>query len=101
MSDFGKTLREVRKERGISQRALASNVGVNHTYLSHLESGRLEPSVDLVYKIARHLDVDAFELCHSAEKVPLELTEALKLLPVESWRRVHNIAMGELHRVSA
>ncbi len=101
MSNFGKTLKGIRKERGMSQRSLAPAVGVSHTYLSHLESGRQEPSVDFVYRMARHLDLDAFELCASAGKVPLELTLALEQLPVESWRRVHNVAMGELHRISA
>jgi transcriptional regulator with XRE-family HTH domain len=101
VSEFGKVLRQLRKEQGVIQRELGPAVGVHYTYISHLEAGRLKPSAELVYRIARYLDVDAFELCASAGKVPLEITVALELLPVESWRRVHHIAMSELRRISA
>jgi len=39
---FGERLRELRKEQKISQRELATRVGVDFTYLSKIENGQAE-----------------------------------------------------------
>jgi transcriptional regulator with XRE-family HTH domain len=38
---FGVRLRKLRQEKGLSQKRLASAVGVHHTYLSKVESEKL------------------------------------------------------------
>ena len=50
-------LKELRKEKGISQAHLARNLGVNQTAVSQWETGRTLPSADLLYKIAEYLEV--------------------------------------------
>jgi transcriptional regulator with XRE-family HTH domain len=62
---------------GLSQRALASKLGINFTYLSKIENERLDfgdyPSEELICKIARRLDADEDELLLLAEKIPLAI----------------------------
>lgn len=52
---FGKQLALRREAKGLSQRKLAIVLGVCNSYLCHLEAGRREPSVALLYRIAKEL----------------------------------------------
>jgi transcriptional regulator with XRE-family HTH domain len=56
-SDFGSALRYWRTRRGYSQLRLAVDGGVSQRHLSFLESGRAQPSRDLVLKLGIVLDV--------------------------------------------
>jgi transcriptional regulator with XRE-family HTH domain len=71
---FGQKVRALRQGLGLSQRALASRLGINFTYLSKVENGRLDfgdyPSEGLICKIARALDASEDELLLLAEKIP-------------------------------
>ena len=71
---FGVRLRNLRKEKGLSQKRLAAAVGVHHTYLSKVESEKLDfalyPGEQLVSKLAVALDADETELLLLAKKVP-------------------------------
>jgi len=54
-----RTLRQAPGPRALSLRALAQKVGVNHTYLSALETGReRKPSADLLDKITAALELN-------------------------------------------
>lgn len=74
MTTFGSRLRELRLEKGLSQKRLAVAVKVHHTYLSKVESGKLDfalyPGEDLVRKLAAALEADETELLLLAKKVP-------------------------------
>ena len=56
-SDFGSALRYWRTRRGYSQLRLAVDSSVSQRHLSFLESGRSQPSRDLVLKLGIVLDV--------------------------------------------
>jgi len=58
MEKFGKRLREARKEKGMSQIALAKKLKVNQSTLSGWESGKFQPSFELVRQIALILECD-------------------------------------------
>jgi len=47
-------LKEIRAIRGISQEELADILGVSRQTISSLENGRYNPSILLVFKIARY-----------------------------------------------
>lgn len=56
-------LRAERERAGLSQRQLASRVGVNHAYLARLESGEMaNPSGELLQRIADVLEISSAEL---------------------------------------
>jgi transcriptional regulator with XRE-family HTH domain len=56
-SAFGRRLREVRTERGLSQDDLASRTGVHATAIGRLEHGRREPRLKTVVRVADGLGV--------------------------------------------
>ncbi|KTQ89630.1 XRE family transcriptional regulator [Aureimonas ureilytica] len=66
MTPFGEKLRELRRERGITQGQMAAALNVSSAYLSALEHGRRgRPSWDLLQRIIGYLNViwdDAEEL---------------------------------------
>jgi transcriptional regulator with XRE-family HTH domain len=76
---FGRRLRALRQERGLSQRALALKLGVNFTYLSKIENERLDfgevPSEELICRIAAALEVDGDELLILAKKIPQQIRQ--------------------------
>ena len=45
-------LRQVRKEQGMTQERLAEKVGTRKSNISRLESGRYNPSLDFMEKVA-------------------------------------------------
>ena len=55
-------IEEIRKERGIRQDEFARLMGVSRQTISSLETGRYNPSIFLVYKIARCFDMSIEEI---------------------------------------
>jgi transcriptional regulator with XRE-family HTH domain len=71
---FGARIRRKRRDRGVSQRELATLIGVDSTYLCKLENDPVgqSPGEDLVKKLAIELGDDAEELLALAGKVPVD-----------------------------
>jgi transcriptional regulator with XRE-family HTH domain len=71
---FSERIRELRKARGLSQRALAAKVKVTFGYISKIENHNLDfgdyPSDDVIRRIATALGIEADELLLLAEKIP-------------------------------
>ena len=59
---FGSTLRRFRTSRGLSQEALAERAGLAADYLGFIERGENVPTLVVLLKLARALEVDASEL---------------------------------------
>ncbi|MHB2267393.1 helix-turn-helix domain-containing protein [Aliihoeflea sp. PC F10.4] len=58
MTPFGEKLREMRRERGLSQKEMAAEIGVSAAYLSALEHGRRGvPNWAMVQKIIGYFNV--------------------------------------------
>jgi len=55
-------LKEVRKEKNISQQDLADMVGVSRNTISSLETGQYEPTAKLAYVLCVALDMKFEEL---------------------------------------
>lgn len=65
---LGRAIRELREERGISQEALAHAADTHPTWISHLESGRNNPSWGTVRRIASALGVSMAALAERSER---------------------------------
>lgn len=50
-------LEKIRKERGIKQEELAAALEVSRQTIGSLENGRYNPSIILVFKLARYFDM--------------------------------------------
>lgn len=53
---FGKNVRALRTEAGMTQEALAASVGVDQAYISRLEAGEKNPTILTLWHIAQALD---------------------------------------------
>jgi transcriptional regulator with XRE-family HTH domain len=58
----GARLREGRKQRGLSVRALAGSLGVSPSLISQIERGKANPSVGTLYAIVQELDISLDDL---------------------------------------
>ena len=88
---FGERVRELRQKRSLTQRDLGAQVGVEFSYISKIENGKLDfgdfPSEGLIHKLAEVLEADEYDLLVLAEKVPpnvrrrfLERPDAFRVL---------------------
>lgn len=59
---FGRRVRELRKERGLSQEKLAELAGLHYTYVGGIERGERNPALVNISRIAAALDVTLAEL---------------------------------------
>ncbi len=62
-------LRELREERGFSQKELATKLGVSPTNIYNYEVGRTEPSIDMLIKLAQVFDVSVDYLIGATDDV--------------------------------
>ena len=54
---LGMEIKRARRQSGYSQAALARGIGTSQAHISKLERGLLNPTVELLYRIASHLDM--------------------------------------------
>lgn len=66
MSDFAKNLRALRKAKKMSQVELGGLLNYGYTAISNYESGRNEPSLDDLIRLADIFDVSIDELLGTA-----------------------------------
>jgi len=67
---FGRTVRARRAKAGYSQESFADAIHVHRTYMGTLERGDGNPTLDMIVRIARGLDVSLSELFTAVEKDP-------------------------------
>lgn len=59
---FGKRVRQIRRQRDMTQEQLAEAVGVSAEFISNVERGVNAPSFDTLEKLAEALNVAPVEL---------------------------------------
>jgi len=59
---FAQNIRQIRQERGYSQEQLADLCDLHRTYISDIERGNRNVSIDNIEKIAEALKIPAYEL---------------------------------------
>ena len=62
-NQFAENLKLLRKERGLSQRELAAEVGVTQQCISEWERGGMEPTLSYLWKLADLFGVSIDVLC--------------------------------------
>lgn len=64
---FGAVLRSLRKQRELSQEALALDAEVERNYISLIELGKNSPSIRILFKLCKALDVSPSAFLASVE----------------------------------
>lgn len=76
--NFAQILRQLRNDAGVGIKRLAPELGVSYSYVSKLESGEVNPSEELVGRVAAYFNYDRDRLLLSAGKVPPEVLRILQ-----------------------
>ena len=78
---FGRRVRELREQRGWTQKDLADRLDVSVSYISKVENERLHfgdfPSVKFIHKLAGELEADEDELLLLSDRVPDTLRQRI------------------------
>lgn len=53
---FGEKVRQIRKEKGLSQEALADLAGIDRSYMGHIERGDQNITLTKIFQIAKALE---------------------------------------------
>jgi transcriptional regulator with XRE-family HTH domain len=67
---LGEALRDIRTQRGMTQEQLASELGVRQSTISMIEIGENSPSVELLIRIARALNVTLDSIMEELNRAP-------------------------------
>jgi transcriptional regulator with XRE-family HTH domain len=59
---FGVWVRELRHRRGLTQATVAQQAAISVTYLSEMESGHHNPTLAVILRLARALDIKPSQL---------------------------------------
>ncbi|HET6218570.1 MAG TPA: helix-turn-helix transcriptional regulator [Acidobacteriaceae bacterium] len=59
---FGRALREIRKKRGLSQLEISTTSDLDRAYVSELENGLKNPSLETIYRLADAMEIPAVDL---------------------------------------
>lgn len=62
LQQFGHRIKQLRKEKGLSQEALAHKAGIDRTYLPGIEKGTRNTSLKIANQLANALDITLSDL---------------------------------------
>ena len=65
--EFGATLRAYRLERGLSQEQLGERLNIVRSYICSLESGKRQPSLTMVFRLATALGIKPGEFVDAVD----------------------------------
>ena len=91
--NFNENLKEARLKSGLSEKDLYENIGVAKSTYSLYESGKREPNVDTIKKIASVLNVSA-DMLLGIDDEPVAIAAHLngKDFTKEQWNRIESFA---------
>jgi len=67
LRNLGHAIRQIREDRNLSQERLAEIAGLHRTYVSSVERGRRNVSIENIHKIAKALGVSMTEVIQLCE----------------------------------
>lgn len=59
---IGKRIQELRRNQGLSQEQIAEKADISPNYLSRIECGKENPTLDMLIKLAHALEVELWEM---------------------------------------
>ena len=88
---IGKRIQELRKRQGLSQEQVAAKAEINSNYLSRIECGKENPTLDMLIKLANALKIEIWEMfvlrhMEDLEKVKKNIQSFIKTADENSLR---------------
>lgn len=69
---YGKAIRQLRQQKGISQEELADLCGLHRTYISDVELGKRNVSLENIERLAQALDANVSDVFVEIERTDSE-----------------------------
>lgn len=92
---FGHFLKELRKEKGITQEQLSETLGVSNRSISRWENGVNMPDFDLVIELANYYNVSMEELLDGERRIDMiDKKEEKTLLKVADYNNSEKMAFS-------
>jgi transcriptional regulator with XRE-family HTH domain len=67
---IGDRLREMRKQKNLSQGDIEKRTGLLRCYVSRVENGHTVPAIETLEKLARALEIPLYQLFYDGEEPP-------------------------------
>ncbi|RNB87656.1 XRE family transcriptional regulator [Brevibacillus fluminis] len=94
MDNIGKRIKHIRKINNMIQTEFAGLIGIGQGTLSEIEQGKLKPSIDTLYELSKHFQIDlnwlvmgAFE-CMNLKEYEYELLRKTRELDLDCQNEV-------------
>jgi transcriptional regulator with XRE-family HTH domain len=68
--EFGVRVRGLRKKTGLSQERFADTIRVGRSHMGNIETGKANPTLEIIVKIARGLDLSLAQLFETMDERP-------------------------------
>ena len=95
---IGKKIRCAREERKMTQEQFSEKAGVDVSYLSYVENGKRNVSIDVLERISNLLDLNLEDSILPSEEVQtehsqylFEITNLLKTMDKETLKALHKV----------
>lgn len=82
---FGKTIRKIRLSKNISQEKFADLCNLHRTYISDIELGKRNVSLENIGKMASALDMNISELFQEVESDAMIIADTVKHFPLSKF----------------
>lgn len=82
---FAENLKNIRKERGFSQKEIAEKLGVSQPNYAQYETGKRNPKFETVKKIAAALGIDVYNLLITGDMTPREAMQILRAVEAKQY----------------
>ena len=93
-SDLANIVSSARKKHGLSQRKLSSLLGMSNSYITHLESGKIQPTVETLNKISLILEIQYSKLAILANYI-----DSKNSYNLQRFESLNNLTDEELNSV--
>ncbi|TWP30774.1 XRE family transcriptional regulator [Apibacter muscae] len=85
MIDISLHIKNIRKSKGFSQQDIADKIGINRVQYTRIETGKSEPTLNMLQRIALALEVDLINLIEDNQAIEVDssvksLSEKIKLI---------------------
>jgi transcriptional regulator with XRE-family HTH domain len=93
---LGENIKRMRLSRGLKQTELSNAVYTSQNHISQIESGKVEPSVDLLRRIAAALSCRVSELLEESGDAPEDFARAARIVRQNDFIRKLVFMMDEM-----
>ena len=71
---IGENIKKIRKDKGLQQKQVALEIGLDQSNYNKIENGKREPSVEVLNKLANLFGVTVDDILNPDKELPKEVT---------------------------